>query len=125
MKVKNQKTKILAYLQKTPWATAATIQRGIGMKGGNVYVVLNDMVRKSLIQKNDKSKTYSLPSKYKLEPTPKPQPPAFTPNPLIATLQEEIEFINSGIDSLMITKSYINRRIEQLRLEDIKRARVN
>lgn len=125
MKIKNQKTKILTYLQKTPWATAATIQRGIGMKGGNVYVVLNDMVRKSLIQKNDKSKTYSLPSKYKLEPTPKPQPPAFTPNPLIATLQEEIEFINSGIDSLMITKSYINRRIEQLRLEDIKRARVN
>ena len=34
--------------------------------------------------------------------------------PLISIIKNEIKYIESGIDSLMITKSYLERRIEQL-----------
>lgn len=118
-----QKYKVLKYLERMPWAKPINIKNGIGMEKGNIYSLLDKMVKTGLLHRNEKSKTYSLTSTSRLRVTPTPV--IFTPNPLIATLEEEIQFIEDGINSLMITKSYIKRRIEQLRLEDTKRARTN
>lgn len=118
-----QKYKVLKYLERMPWAKPVDIKNGIGMERGNIYSLLHKMVNKGLLHRNERSKTYSLTSTSR--PRAIPTPVVLTPNPLIDTLKEEIQFIEDGINSLMITKSYIKRRIEQLQLEDAKRARTN
>lgn len=120
MRASKNQIAVLEYLKRMPFCSAVAIQRGIKMKKGNVYTLLNRLVEKGDI--NKKGKYYSLSESYdkatriiKSINKPTPQP---APNPLIAVYSREIRYIESGIDSLMITKNYLQRRIEQLQLED-------
>lgn len=113
-------TAVLAYLKRIPFSSAVGVQKGIHKTKGNIYNTLNQLVKKGHVVK--KGKVYSLSESYdkatriiKSINKPTPQP---APNPLIAVYSREIRYIESGIDSLMITKNYLQRRIEQLQLED-------
>ena len=129
-----RKNAILHYLARMPFPSAASqIQKGIGMTRGNIYNILAKMEEKGDIKKDPASKKYlisdsarqSLKTLDMLKPRMRMTESAsgFKPNPLIETIQKEISFIDDGIDSLRITKSYLFRRIEQLKAEDLKRAR--
>lgn len=131
-----RKTSILNHLARMPFGLkAADIQKGIGMKRGNIYNILERMEKAGQIKKNPDSKKYLIDENTRRavmianasvsKPRLKEQNevPTFKPNPLIVTIQKEIAFIDDGIDSLRITKSYLFRRIEQLKAEDLKRAR--
>lgn len=127
----NRKTAILNYLARMPFASAASqIQKGIGMTRGNIYNILAKMEKRGEVKKDPVSKKYFISDGTRqalnmVKPGMKIAEPALTfkPNPLIETIQKEISFIDDGIDSLRITKSYLFRRIEQLKSEDLKRAR--
>lgn len=130
----NRKTAILNYLARMPFTSAASqIQKGIGMTRGNIYNILAKMEKRGEVKKDPVSKKYfisdgtrqALKTLDVAKPGMKIAEPALTfkPNPLIETIEKEISFIDDGIDSLRITKSYLFRRIEQLKLEDLKRAR--
>lgn len=115
-------------------------------KSASLYQVLKRMVRdgklfrtankKYVIAPNLPNIQYELPvsEKYKYIPKPKrpigrprkyplpselatPQNPINEPSPLEKIFLAEIDFVDSGIDSLMITKSYLQRRVEQLRAD--------
>lgn len=124
MRAPKNQTAVLEYLKRMPFCSAVAIQRGIKMKKGNVYTLLNRLVEKGDIDK--KGKYYSLSESYdratKVINTIKKVVPPPASNPLISVYSREIKFIEDGIDSLMITKNYLQRRIEQLELEDAKRA---
>lgn len=127
----SRKNAILNYLARTPFASAASqIQKGIGMTRGNIYNILAKMETRGEVKKDPVSKKYSISDGTRqalsmVKPGMKIDESALTfkPNPLIETIQKEISFIDDGIDSLRITKSYLFRRIEQLKSEDLKRAR--
>lgn len=127
----NRKTAILNYLARMPFASAASqVQKGIGMTRGNIYNILAKMEKRGEVKKDPVSKKYFISDGTRqalnmVKPGMKIAEPALTfkPNPLIETIQKEISFIDDGIDSLRITKSYLFRRIEQLKSEDLKRAR--
>lgn len=130
----NRKTAILNYLARMPFASAASkIQKGIGMTRGNIYNILAKMEKRGEVKKDPVSKKYfisdgtrqALKTLDVAKPGMKIAEPelTFKPNPLIETIEKEISFIDDGIDSLRITKSYLFRRIEQLKSEDLKRAR--
>lgn len=117
-------TAVLEYLKRMPFCSAVAIQRGINMRKGNIYSVLSRLVEKGDIVK--RGKFYRLSESYdkatKVINTIKKVAPPPASNPLISVYSREIKFIEDGIDSLMITKNYLQRRIEQLELEDAKRA---
>ena len=118
---------ILRFLKQEGRAGAAEIQKGIGMKRGNIYQVMKLLVQKGLVTHLPGTRKYVLANetvdkrmplfREHSQPTP---PPA--PNPLIAVYSREIQFVEDGIDSLMITKNYLQRRVEQLKQEDARRA---
>ena len=133
---------VLFYLARTPFASAASIQKGIGLTKGNIYQTMAQLVQKGDVIRKEGSKLYQISDSAKeaikvttakrirvSEPdtqrAPLYQAPPPEPNPLANIYLREIEFIQDGIDSLMITKNYLERRIEQLKLEDAKRARTN
>ena len=125
MRAPKNQTAVLEYLKRMPFCSAVAIQRGIKMKKGNVYTLLNRLVEKGDIVK--KGKFYSLSESYDkatkvINTIKKVAPPPPAPSPLIGVYSREIKFIEDGIDSLMITKNYLQRRIEQLELEDAQRA---
>lgn len=129
--MKNPKVQnaVLKYLARTPFScNAATIERGIGMKNGNIYTVLQRLVQKNLVVKEGKAYRINDSARKAVEVSAQPRAthtPVFNPNPLISIYAKEIQYVEDGIDSLMITKSYLQRRIEQLKTEDVKRARTH
>lgn len=126
-KVKYQDV-ITRFLKQEGRAGAAEIQKGIGMKRGNIYQVMKLLVQKGLVTHLPGTKKYALTSEtVEAKPMPlyaehrQPTPPP-APNPLISIYAREIQFVEDGIDSLMITKNYLQRRVEQLKQEDARRA---
>ncbi len=120
---------IKAYLFDKKADTAANIQRGIGMKRGNVYQILRNMINKKIVTKVPGTKLYAISKhdvKANTEPVKnvvKPKMKPFVPkNPLVTVYEREIQNIQDGIDSLMITKSYLLRRVEQIKQEDARYA---
>ena len=117
-------TAVLKFLANNPFSPAVVVQRGVNMRKGNIYSVLSRLVEKGNVVKQ--GKFYRLSESYdratKIINTIKKVAPPPASNPLISVYSREIRFIEDGIDSLMITKNYLQRRIEQLELEDSKRA---
>lgn len=122
--LKNTKA-VIEYLQKNPLSTAAQIAEGTGLKG-NIYTTLINLVEKKLIGKNASRQYYQLQdvqnnvspqreteNKYDNDP----RMPVFqtkNANPLANIYRKEISHIQSGIDQLVITKNYLERRVEEL-----------
>ena len=132
MQTKNARAtnEILEYLKRMPFAKASAIQKGIKTKVSNIYGLLQVLVDRGAITK--KGLYYSLSNnganvtnitKTAISKPYTPPPPA--PNPLITVYSREIKFVEDGIDSLMITKSYLLRRVEQLKQEDARHAGSN
>jgi len=114
----NQK-RIIKYLNKVGTASAAEIARGVGI-GNNIYTILSKMCEDGDITRN--GKYYESPI---LNETPddsiKPREPITVDiediynATHIDIIKEEIEFVEEGIKALETTKSYLQRRLEQLR----------
>lgn len=104
---------------------------------GELFVTLN---KKYIVAPADKAKGYELPvsDKYKLLKKPKkkigrprkyPLPEtqrlplasetkSRTPSPLERIFLAEIDYLDAGVESLKITRSYLERRIEQIRANE-------
>lgn len=111
---------VIQYLQKHPLSTAAQIAEGTGLKT-NIYTTLINLVEKKLVGKNSAKQYYQLQdAKNNVSPqreTEDPRMPLFqakNPNPLANIYRKEISHIQSGIDQLVITKNYLERRVEEL-----------
>jgi predicted transcriptional regulator len=140
IKTKRVLNDILAYLATHPGSGAAQVQKGIGLKVGNIYghmkllldrgAVVREGMGYSLSESGAKAMSIAKIKKPEVAPQSTRFPlrhetKSFSPSPLINIIQREIQYIEDGIDSLMITKNYLQRRIEQLKLEDAKRARAD
>lgn len=114
---------IIEYLATHKLATGATIQRALRPESkdkGNIYTTMKGVIKKGYVQKvgND----YILVNRPRLRVRPavetKTVDPVFRePKPattLEKVIRDEISYVEAGIDSLMITKSYLQRRLEQL-----------
>lgn len=118
-------SRIAQFVEQNPDKKAAEIQKGLGLKRGNIYVVLNHMISKGMIKKS-KDKTYSWDGRMPLfanktnslqrekinsliNQQPQPQP-----NPYLNSLKREHEHIMQGIQQLQITANYLNLRIREL-----------
>ena len=78
-------------------------------------------MEKKLVGKNNAKQYYQLQdAKNNVSPqreTEDPRMPLFqakNPNPLANIYRKEISHIQSGIDQLVITKNYLERRVEEL-----------
>lgn len=127
---------VMKYLLRTGKDSAINIKRNLGFKHGNIYQLLKNLETKGVVTKVPDTKQYVLAKKgttpadeapVQTESAPKnivkPKMKPFVPgNPLIPVYQREIQFVEDGIDSLMITKNYLQRRVEQLKQEDARHA---
>jgi hypothetical protein len=131
-------------MQRSAADTAVGIQRSIGMKRGNIYQILSRLINDGFVRKVEGTKKYELVNtEFTVDTTDVKVAPAVvqklqqgraierqpkltpTVNPLIPVYQREIQFVEDGIDSLMITKNYLERRVEQLKQEDARHAGSN
>lgn len=104
------------YLSENGESSAADIAK-FGKVRGNIYTTLSKMVSTGLIVKNDKKYKVSSGGETiakKSEPTRSPE---YT-NPLIRMFEEEVIDIEDGIRALQITRSYMLRRISQIRYSE-------
>lgn len=114
---------IIEYLTVHKLATGATIQRALRPESkdkGNIYTTMKGIIRKGYVQKvgND----YVLVNRPRLRIKPAVETKIVNPvlrEPKPATtlekvIRDEISYVEAGIDSLMITKSYLQRRLEQV-----------
>lgn len=118
---------VYEYLKANPKKTGMEIQVGLGMsKFANIYPTLGQMVKKGVLTKLRNKKYYLTPMSARVAKVYEEHKNAKAliktykqaePTPLERILQYEIESIEAGIDSLMITKSYLLRRIEQVRAD--------
>ena len=113
---------VLKYLDSVPHATASQIQKAINMKQGNIYTVLKKLKEKRQISRNEESKRYFIDRRMPLFSEKREEP---KPNPLINIFLKEIEYVQEGIDNLETTKTYLERRVAQLRQREANRARLN
>lgn len=124
----NKNSKIVVdYLTKHPLSSAAEIAKGTGLKG-NIYTTLMSLIEKKLIGKNDAKQYYQLlDSKNSVSPRREiknnldiskdlrmPLFQARDSNSLTNIYRKEISHIQSGIDQLVITKNYLERRVEEM-----------
>lgn len=101
----SQLSRITNYVKANPFSKASDIQKGLNFKG-NIYTLLGVLTDKNIIRK--------MPNKeYVLDLRSSPTSETKV-NPMIKMLQDEIDHIQNGIDQLMITKNYLERRLEQL-----------
>jgi predicted transcriptional regulator len=111
---------VMNHLAKEGASTAANIQKETKIRG-NIYTLLARMVAAGHISKSDK--LYDISSEHEMKDNRlrlkdvlanSNQP---RNNALIATFIKEIDFVNDGIRNLEMTRSYLLRRVEQLRAE--------
>ena len=122
--------KIVDYVTANPKCNGAEIQKAVtGSVIGNIYPTLNALVKKGVLIKL-RNKRYMINHAYTLKHEAKGtnlerikreiemMEKSFpVESPLERILQAEIKYIEDGIDSLMVTKSYLLRRIEQVRAD--------
>ena len=108
MKKRGQNFEVISnYLVKHGPSTAADIQKATKVKG-NIYTTLQTMVNRKIISRFGKLYQATLGEAVKVYEREDKA------NPMIKMLQKEIDYIQDGIDSLLITKNYLERRLEQL-----------
>jgi hypothetical protein len=111
--------KIKTFLAKNGQATAAEIQKETKVKG-NIYTKLETMVKKNLLTKSGKLYDVTFEKRLPLAADKTDSLDGEKVSNLIhkskqiAVLRDEIDYIEDGIDSLTITKNYLERRLEQL-----------
>lgn len=122
----SQLSRITEYIKENPFSKASDIQKGLKFKS-NIYTLLGLLVDRGVLRKTE-NKTYAINGDIKIavdktdsldgEKLSKTitinaatQPIS---NPYANILKREIDHIQSGIDQLMITKNYLERRLEQL-----------
>ena len=136
----NYQASIYNFVKANPRKNASEIARAlnIDIRKQNIYSMLKPMVKRLQLFKT-KNKTYVAAPNFnvpKYNNTNKPpesvarvlknmdklasRMPLYSetdhqPSALEKIFQAEIDYIESGIESLEITKSYIQRRIEQIR----------
>ena len=112
---------VMNHLAKEGASTAAYIQKETKIRS-NIYTLLARMVAAGYISKSDK--LYDISSEHEMKDNRlrlkdvlanSNQP---RNNALIATFIKEIDFVNDGIRNLEMTRSYLLRRVEQLRAEE-------
>jgi hypothetical protein len=133
--------KIYEFVKKNPNSNASVIAKALNIdaRKQNIYSMLKPMVKRMQLFKTRNKKYVAAPHfhipNYK---TVKPRKPVaqvlknmdkaasrmplysesnHQPSALEKIFQAEIEYIDSGIESLQITRSYIQRRIEQIRAD--------
>ena len=138
----NTQERIIEYVKNNPKANGTEIMLAIGKRpeSSNLYQTLKRMVQKGKLFKTRNKRYVVTPEKpdvefkppvsekYKLKkPIGRPrkypqiqnpiqsQNPTNEPSPLERIFLAEIEYVNAGIESLQITKSYLERRVEQIR----------
>lgn len=126
---RNQKA-VIEYLKKHPMSRAVDIVKGTGLKT-NIYSVLINLMEGKRVLKIQQR--YTLPAttqninspkreiKNKLDLSEDPRMPLFSPrnpDPLANIYRKEIAHIQSGIDQLVITKNYLERRVEEIENAD-------
>lgn len=113
--------RILRYLTKNGPTTQAALAKGLKINPANIYPIIKRMVEQNALKMAGKlvgvvREDPRIPLFGKEAPkvnTPKVDAPV---HPLIKIFQEEIEDIDAGIRSLQITRSYMVRRIESIRV---------
>lgn len=112
----NQKT-IITYLNKVGAATAAQIAKETKIRG-NIYTILAKMCDDKQIIKSGKQYQGPIINKIFEEFDKIKEQPEVKVNPnegLIKTLTKELGYVIDGIDTLEVTKNYLERRIEFLK----------
>lgn len=104
------------YLTENGESSAADIAK-FGKVRGNIYTTLSKMVSTGLIVKNDKKYKVSSGGETITKKSEPKQGPGYT-NPLIRMFEEEVIDIEDGIRALQITRSYMLRRISQIRYSE-------
>lgn len=112
--------RILRYLTKNGPTTQAALAKGLKINPANIYPIIKRMVEQSVLKMAGKlvsvERRMPLFGSQRIATTqemPKVDAPV---HPLIKIFQEEIEDIDAGIRSLQITRSYMVRRIESIRV---------
>lgn len=135
--------KIYEFVKKNPNSNASTIAKAlnIDIRRQNIYSMLKPMVKRLQLFKTRNKKYVAAPQfnlPYKTNRGVKPSKPVAQvlknmdkvarrmplysesdrqPSALEKIFQAEIEYIDAGIESLQITRSYVQRRIEQIRAD--------
>lgn len=104
------------YLTENGESSAADIAK-FGKVRGNIYTTLSKMVSTGLIVKNDKKYKVSSGGETITKKSEPKRDPGYT-NPLIRMFEEEVIDIEDGIRALQITRSYMLRRISQIRYSE-------
>lgn len=104
------------YLTENGESSAADIAK-FGKVRGNIYTTLSKMVSTGLIVKNDKKYKVSSGGETITKKSEPKRDPEYT-NPLIRMFEEEVIDIEDGIRALQITRSYMLRRISQIRYSE-------
>ena len=104
------------YLTENGESSAADIAK-FGKVRGNIYTTLSKMVSTGLIVKNDKKYKVSSGGETITKKSEPKQGPGYT-NSLIRMFEEEVIDIEDGIRALQITRSYMLRRISQIRYSE-------
>lgn len=108
---------VMNHLAKEGASTAADIQKETKIRG-NIYTLLARMVAAGHISKSDK--LYDISSEHEMKNSgllPLRMESNKKHEALITTFIKEIDFVNDGIRNLEMTRSYLLRRVEQLRAE--------
>lgn len=134
--------KIYEFVKKNPNSTASIIAKAlnIDIRRQNIYSMLKPMVKRMQLFKTRNKKYIAAPQFHipKANRGVKPSKPVAQvlknmdkvarrmplysendrqPSALEKIFQAEIEYIDAGIESLQITRSYVQRRIEQIRAD--------
>lgn len=113
---------VMNHLAKEGASSASDIQKETKLRG-NIYTRLSDMVASGYISKS--GKLYDISPEHEMKDNRPPlrmqissmQPSSKKNDALITTFVKEINFVNDGIHNLEMTRSYLLRRVEQLRAE--------
>ena len=107
---------VMNHLAREGASTAADIQKETKLRG-NIYTLLASMVAAGHISKFNKLYDISSEHEMKNNRSPLRMESNKKHEALITTFIKEIDFVNDGIRNLEMTRSYLLRRVEQLRAE--------
>jgi DNA-binding Lrp family transcriptional regulator len=113
--------RIVRYVTNHGPTTQAVLAKALKIPAASIYVIVKRLVEQGRVHMDDKFVTLPFPKDdprmpifgKRVEEMPKVDAPV---HPLIKIFQEEIEDIDAGIRSLQITRSYMVRRIEDIRV---------
>jgi len=115
--------RILRYLTKNGPTTQAALAKGLKISPANIYPIIKRMVEQNalkmvgklvgVVREDPRIPLFGSQRIATTQEAPKVDAPV---HPLIKIFQEEIEDIDAGIRSLQITRSYMVRRIESIRV---------